>query len=375
MTSSIKPLFSPLFAFLAALLVFTSQKAEAQHPLNDAQQRALTALESGDWQKALSETTQTISDFGSRGKTLWGARFGWFYYMQGYSMVKLGQFEPAMESFKICHEQYKNIPPERNNPVSEYKNPYEVKSVLRWAEAAVYAKQYDVAVDQYQRFLKIRTPEEKFNPGSLYLNLGISYLKMDGGDAKKGVESLETAIANKVKWRTPDSQVMKGFGALIEYCLKVNNQQLAIDFITKNRADIELSPYVRQRYAPLFMKQANEALEKDMNRVAFLLYGLVPSTQSAISDLENRLAAFTPRNRVQDVGGTLDRNQLEAELKVLRARQASGRAYESTALQFIAIIHEKMGNPRAAFAAYEQLELFYSKNKNREANLYNLVRT
>ena len=50
-------------------------------------------------------------------------------------------------------------------------------------------------------------------------------------------------------------------------------------------------------------------------------------------------------------------------------------AGEALKLAAIALIHEKHGNVRGAFAAYQQLERYFPAAANREESLYQLIRT
>jgi len=375
MTSITNLLNRSLLLVAIMFCIAAPQTVRAQQNLNEFQQRALTALQTGQWEESLKLTTGAIDTFGARGKTLWGDSFGWFYYMQGFSYVKLKQYEPAMESFQKCYEDFPNIPPkDKNDPRAAKKNVNRNKALLRWAETAILAKDYETAAVKYDAVLKIPKAEIKYNTGKVNLDLAICHLNKNEPDPKRGIKALQLALKNKILWRTPDSRIMQGFQALIQYAIRTGKEGVLVDFIAENRADVELSPYIRQRFAPIFMKEAGTAFSANLNRAAFLLYSLVPSTESAIADLEARLAAFAPRNQVIDGGNVLQRKVMQQQLKDLKTRKAAHKSYETTALQVIGLIHERMGNLRSAYAAYEQLETFYSKNKNRENNLYNLVR-
>ena len=68
-------------------------------------------------------------------------------------------------------------------------------------------------------------------------------------------------------------------------------------FLNKNRSDIKLEPFQMHQFAPVFMKLAADALAAEMDRSAFELYALVPSTQAAIDDINARLLQIVSIDR------------------------------------------------------------------------------
>ena len=133
------------------------------------------------------------------------------------------------------------------------------------------------------------------------------------------------------------------------------------------------------QFAPVFMKLAADALSNEMDRSAFELYALVPSTQAAIDDIKARkLQIGTIDRPFQDPPKSnrqIDVEKINADLEELKSQLRSGDPHEVIATAATAYIHENAGNTRGAFAAYEQLELYFNKSKKRENYLYNLVRT
>ncbi|NNM30585.1 MAG: hypothetical protein HKO57_13780, partial [Akkermansiaceae bacterium] len=78
---------------------------------------------------------------------------------------------------------------------------------------------------------------------------------------------------------------------------------------------------------------------------------------------------------LNDGSRLLDKVAIEKHMEEVRGQARTGDPAEVIALGATAYIHEENGNARGAFAAYEQLELFFDKSKKREDHLYNLVRT
>jgi hypothetical protein len=80
---------------------------------------------------------------------------------------------------------------------------------------------------------------------------------------------------------------------------------------------------------------------------------------------------------VKDGTNILIKSKLDQDLKVLEESERRGkRATEMVKLAAMAFLHEKHGNVRGAYAAYQQLELLLPRtSEKREDNLFNLVRT
>ncbi|MCK5806690.1 MAG: tetratricopeptide repeat protein, partial [Lentisphaeria bacterium] len=319
-----------------------------------------------------------IQQYDSRALTLFGAKFGWFWYHKGYCELKLQKYEEATKSFEACYKKYPNgaaVPGDDPNDSNITFNHYHKKALLKWGEAAQGMEEYQMALRMYKKFLDERDPtRDKYERGAFFVNMSVCYFKL--GKIPEGIGNLETAIKNKETFPTPNEGIVAGFQALVQACIEKKNEQALIDFMDKNRADITLDPFQMCNFGPVFMRLAADALSAEMDRGAFELYALVPSTIAAIGDVEARIRSIGNLTRpVKDGAVVLSKKKLEADLGRLKKYQSSGKLPEGTALAATAYIHEENDNPRGAFAAYEQLELFYGKSPKREENLYNLVRT
>ena len=95
-----------------------------------------------------------------------------------------------------------------------------------------------------------------------------------------------------------------------------------MDFLGKHRSDIRLEPFKMHRFAPVLMKLAADALAAEMERSAFELYALVPSTKASIDDIKARLAQVgTFENPFQDPPRSnrqIEKKVLEADLEELK---------------------------------------------------------
>ena len=376
-TSHILPRF--LGGILLLTVLLTTTPAKAQGSIEELWSKSLSAMNAGEWAKAHSFLDKAVKTYDRRAKTLFGPKFGWFWYHKGYCELKLRRFGEAMESFGTCYKKYPN---DNNNAANRTGaennvsyNLYHKKSLLKWGEAAQGAEEYGEAVLKYKKFIDERDPtRDKYERGAFFVNMAICYFKLE--KIPQGIENLETAITNKETFPTPDEGIMAGFQALVQAAIAKKNEQAFIDFLNKNRADITLDPFQMHKFGSIFMKLAAEALEAEMDRAAFELYALVPSSIDSIDDVRGRKASLGNVKRpIKDGSKIFWVKALGEELEALKKSKRSGNPHEVIALSATAYVHEQNGNTRGAFMAYEQLEAYYSKAKKREDYLYNLVRT
>ncbi|MDP0491228.1 MAG: tetratricopeptide repeat protein [Verrucomicrobiota bacterium JB023] len=366
---------------LVGLAILPATPLRAQAGVDELHTNALTAMNfakaqgmpegAEKWAEALGYLREATSTYDARAMQLFGPKFGWFWYHQGFCELKLERYEEAMKSFETCYKKY----PNKNG--AEDTNIYHKKSLLKWGEAAQGAEQWETAITQFKKFLAERDPDrDKFPRGAFYVNMAICHFK--SGKLAGGVENLEIAIKNKNTFPTPPQGIMAGFQAFCETVIAGNKEQAFIDFVNKNRADITLDPWMAQPYSPVFMKFAADALAAEMPRASFELYALVPSSVDAEDDLRAQLEAIGEFERTFNDGFRIyNKGALERQLSLTKEREKNGQLPEITALAATAYIHEQNGNVRGAYAAYDMLEKFHSNSPKdrREQYLYNLVRT
>ncbi|MEM9079541.1 MAG: tetratricopeptide repeat protein [Verrucomicrobiota bacterium] len=328
------------------LLLFLSatHSSFGQGSIDELHSNALTAMKTArskgmpdgaaDWNAALGLLRQATNTYDGRAPQLFGPKFGWFWYHQGFCELKLGKFEEAIESFETCYTKYANKDGKQGND-------YQIKSLLKWGEAAQGAQKWDVAIQQYKKFLAERDPERRtdnFEKGAFYINLAICHFSSD--KIAGGLENLEIAIRNKDVFPTPAAGIMAGFQSLCETVIRLNKEQALIDFLKKNRAEVKLEPWEAQPFSPIFMKLAANALKANMGRAAFELYAMVPSSIEAKDDLRARLASLGDYRRpIRDGAKILQKDALDAQLDQTKEREKKGLLPEITALAATAFIH------------------------------------
>ena len=359
-----------LTGILCAIPLLLSMPAQAaDDDLGVLVNGALAAMRQENWEEGLALSTQAVERYGkNQPLQLFGPQFGTIYYRKGICEMKLKKFDAAIASFEAC---YKDFP---NKEKAGGGNVFEKMALLKWGEAAMGAKNWELAVTQFQKFLKERDKtRDNFPQGAFYISLAVCNYQL--GRIPEGNENLEIAIKNKATFPTPDSAIVAGFQALVSGVILKQNEQALLDFIAKNRGDLVIPPYAMQRYSKVFMKLAGDAIAANMERAAMALYQFVPSTEAAIDDTRARLKSMGSLAVVRDGNNQLVRADLEKELAELEAEKKGKKAAEMVKLAAMAYLHEKHGNVRGAFAAYQQLEAYFSNAEKREDNLYNLVRT
>jgi tetratricopeptide (TPR) repeat protein len=358
------------FLLAIALLASSSSLHAQEKGLPELVDTALKAMNAGDWEQALALNKEATDRFGEnpeRAMNMYGPQFGVIWFRKGVSELKLKKYEEAMKSFEAT---YKDFP----NDKEKKGNLFEKMALLKWGEAAMGAEKYEIAIEQWNKFLQERDKRRDSYPrGAFHVNMAVSLYHLD--KIPEGNEHLEIAITNKAKFPTPNAAIVAGFQALVETSIKNKNEQALLDFIAKNKGGLVVAPFEMQRFSKLFMKLAGDAIGAEMLETALALYKFVPSTQVAIDDLRSRLNDMGPLPRLVDGPIRLNKERMEKELATLETEQHSSKSIEMIKLAAIAYIYEARGHILGAYSAYVQLEKFFPSAEGREDNLFNLVRT
>lgn len=341
--------------------------AQAGESLDELVTNSLLNMQNNKWKEAADQLTKAVGK--PNLKTLYGSKIGVLYYRQGICLSKLNQFADAMKAFETCYRDY---PPEKDGG----GNIYHKLALLKWGDAALGAEDYEMAIRQYKKFLEERSKErgkDEFQRGAFHINLCICYFKL--GKLPEGMENLEIAIKNKDVFPTPDAGIVAGFQAFVTAAIDKENEQSILDFISKNRSDIIIEPFEMQEFNRLFMKLAHDAYKAQMERASIVLYQMIAPTEVTLQDIKVRQAMIGGRRGVLDGKRSISADKLKSAEDAVIQMSKESKQPEITQLLSMAYIHEVNGNPRGAFAAYENLELYYPKHEKRENNLFQLVRT
>jgi tetratricopeptide (TPR) repeat protein len=356
------------FILSAALLVTSSLILPAQD-LTTLVDDGLKAMNEGKWEQALALNAQAIEKHGEDKKAAletYGPQFGMIWFRKGVCELQLKKFDDAMKSFEATYKDFPNTPEKDGNIFSKM-------ALLKWGEAAMGAEKYQVAIDQWNQFIKERTPKDKYPQGLFHVNMAICLYNV--GDIAKGNEHLEIAIKNKAAFATPNAAIVSGFQVLVSVSLKEENEQGFLDFLAKNKGVLMIEPFEMQRFSKVFMKLAGDAIAAEKVKTALVLYQFVPPTQVAIDDLTAKIKIMGKLPVLTDGSAKLNRAQMENDLSALKAELAGNKSLEMIKLAATAYIYEAQGYVPAAHAAYLQLETLYSRSEKREDNLFSLIRT
>ncbi|MEP4077497.1 tetratricopeptide repeat protein [Haloferula sp.] len=364
-------ILSPLLgAFLAAAFIAGPVQAQLEDTPQSLNAQATNEMKAGKWAEAHKLLAKCTSRFDSVALQLYGPQFGVTWYRKGYCELKLKMWDDAMKSFETCYKKYTNKSKEGGG------NLYNKKALLYWGQAAQGSEDWALAIRMYKKFLEERdktNQADSYPRGAFYIWMSICNFKLE--NIPEGVEHFETALKNKVQFATPEAGIVAAFQALVDSVIEKRDEKALLEFIDQNRADIVIEPYDMQPYSPLFLSLAGKAYNADMERSAFALYQLIPSTQVMLQDAESRLLRLGGRVGIKDGVRVVRGQNLKDSIAALEKSDRSGDPHEVVQLSATAFLHEKHGNVRGAFAAYEQLEIVYPKSKNREKYLYNLTRT
>ena len=314
---------------LSAFMVWSVPAYSQDESLETLVEKSRVEMKASRWEQALEAHTQVVGRFGQdQPLKKYGAQFGVIFYHKGVCEMKLKKWVEAMQSFEIC---YRDFPNDRS--LIERGNPFQIMALCKWGESAMAAENWELAASRFAKFLSERERTRDQVPlGSFYVNLSICEYRR--GRLAEGNENLEIAIQNKENFPTPESGILAGFQALVGAAISLKDERVLLDFVSKNRGALILDSSESLRNSRVFLKLAGDAMAAGMMRAALIIYQLVPTSE---------VEGVDPPASVR--------------------------------LAAIALIHEKSGNVRGAYAAYRQLEQDYPTATKREDHLYQLVRT
>lgn len=333
-------------------------------------ERSLAEINAEKWQEALGTLDTVITRFSGENplKTI-GPQFGAIYYRKGLCELKLRKWKEAAHSFEICYRDFPNPPEATNGNI----NAFQKRALLKWGEAAMGGSEWELALSQFRKFLGERNKDtDTYPPGALYINVAICNYKL--GRIPPGNLNLEIAISNKDSFPTPDSGIVAGFEALVSTAIASRNEQALLDFIRKNRGELIFEPFEMSVFSAVYMKLGADAFAADMPASALAIYQLVPSSETVIDDLRARINGMGPLEQIRDGLDLISKKDLEARLAVIEAEYRGPSAPEIIKLAAAALIHEKRGNIRGAYAACQQLILYFPNAARREDYLFDLIR-
>ncbi len=333
--------------------------------------QSLARINAEQWQEALDTLNRIVEKFGRDHPLVTiGPQFGAIYFRRGVCEMKLRKWTEAAHSFEICYRDFPNSP---NGIANGNVNAFQKRALLKWGEASMGAGQWELAISQFRKFLEERDKVlDTYPAGAFYINVAVCNYKL--GRIAPGNLNLEIAITNKRNFPTPDSGIVAGFEALVGTAIATKNEQALLDFIQKNRGEITFEPCEMSVFSSVYMKLGADAFAAEMPASALAIYQLVPSSESVIDELRARIVAMGPLKEIREDGELISKSNLQERLAAAEAEYRGPSAAEVIKLAAAAMIHEKQGNLRGAYAAYAQLVRFFPEAARREDYLFNQIR-
>ncbi len=343
--------------------------------LGQVQREGVQAMRTGDWNAAYKVFANATEKMDKNAMVLYGPKFGYFWYHKGYCELKLKKYSEAAESFEVCYSRYANKP----DTPSDRRNFYHIKALLKWGDALRGDKDYDGALKKYEKFLAERDKErDKFNPGELYLGMAVCNFQKEKPDFAEGIEKMRSALDNKERFKVVDYEILVCFNFFCDGLMGsekkiAEKEQIFADFMKEYRDDIALDPYLMVQYSPMITKLSFEAAGSDLNEMSARLAGLLPESSYAASQTKAQVEAMSTRKFIKDGRQVKSREFLSNQVATLKAQLEKDSVVDASSLMMVGNHAANLGNYRAAYGAFLQLEQLYDKHEKREDNLFQLV--
>lgn len=326
-----------ILPMLLACLMVSAAPAQDLDDLSSLMPGSLTAMKEARWEEALKLLSQATALGQEQALRTYGPQFGVVWYRRGICEMKLRRWEDAIRSFETCYRDYPNRGPSGGNL-------YQGKALLKWGEAAVGAKKWDLAISRFRKFLEERDKaRDAFNPGVFYVTLAICHYKL--GEIPKGNEQLEIAIRNRVGFPTSDDQIVAGLQSLVEAAVAAGNEPALVDFISSNRQALVFEPRQALAYTATFLKLSADCAATAMNQAALGLLQFTADPKEVAGQLRSELASAPAATRAG----------LEAELERIEGAERGAAPIGLLRLSARASALEVLGQTEPACADRERI--------------------
>jgi len=175
-----------------------TENAATIESLTDLLTKSIVLMNHQEWEAALELFTNFLNRYDRRDRIDIQVRIGIVWYRRGYCELKLERYAEAMKSFETCYRDF----PNPKGYVFGGSNYCHKRSLLKWADAALGAKDYAKASRLYKKFLKERDPKrDRFPEVELYSNLSVCCSKL--GKLDEAAKYLEIA---RIKQKASEGQ-------------------------------------------------------------------------------------------------------------------------------------------------------------------------
>ncbi len=350
--------FSFLLALFVTLLLAGLEKGYTQNPVEDNYRKAVQLMEESKWTEATSVLQSVVSDHGQNAMEYYGPAFGLIHYHLGLCQLSLKKYREAASSFETTYKKFPNkIPDNLKDKAPGSRNHYHKVSLYRWGTAEQGAEEYAGALKLYEKFLADKPEKGTYSPAEVLINMGVCNAKLEKIPEATG--RLQTVYDNYDKIRTKEKWMLhNAFFDLAGKWIEKGMLAEGIAFIEKNDGPLRFSPYDSFQYGfnSKMLKLAQEASngENNLDALALRFYTLVPRTEDALSELEDRKSFERSDAAKAKVQEKID--QLEATIR-------GGTSVDIQGLRLLAFIYEKNNNFRGAYSIYDYLSQAFPNAK------------
>ncbi|MEM7699633.1 MAG: tetratricopeptide repeat protein [Verrucomicrobiota bacterium] len=232
----------------------------------------------------------------SEGRDQFGPVFGHFFYLRGIVQINREQYPAALESFKICYEQFKNSEDLEKQPTSNrgrtlMPNLFRNAAQVQWANILMLQEDYAGAAELFERVLKEGPNDPKINRIFVTVNLG--RCKIKAGDLEGGFKLISPALQNP---RASEGLKQVVFLIIAEDWSPQVDLPPMREFLNEARAVVNLDS-AEDRYSrnDRFQRLAQDAFANQDPIRALAWYSLMVDPATLIPGVEKEIAQLEAR--------------------------------------------------------------------------------
>lgn len=322
----------------------------------------LGALGQGNYEQGLELVNEVIRYWGPRAAEQFGPGFGHFYYLKGLLQMGLEDYAGAIDSFRICREDYSNelinVEGEREGP--RLQNRFRTHALAQWGACLMIVGDYTGAVEKLEATLA-EAGGVRIRTDVIGINLGRSYLR--SGDLVKGKGLLTKALRSE---KLAVELKRRAFMILAE------DWSPEVEFGEVERWLWEFGDLVRNdtrgnRWSrnPLFAFLGRQALESDDPLRALTWYSYLLNPEELADHRRKSLAELE--------SGSAEAGGFQEQIAELEKGIAEADSMVAAMLLGVGGGHYQLRNYSGAFVAFQQVVESFPDHEKRPDSLYNLV--
>ena len=356
-----------LSVFFGALILQLNLSAQ-EFNVPQAYDVGVKAMENGQYDIGLKAVDKVIADYGRDGMQRFGPVFGHFYYLKGMLLIKKKEYKKAIDSLKICHDDFQNT-----RGGADMANRFRAESLVQWGGCLMQLKDYKAAADRYRAAMAL---PEQYDPkiDKLETQVNLSKALILSGNPDQG----KSYIATRLEDRNLTPAMRRAL-----FLMLMNDWSPGAPFaevntyITKYKDFMAAdNPVVRyQRQNPVYNSLASQALRKDDPDRALAWYGMMLDPIEAGKIYSKKIQELkTKINAIQGKPGSTDIiKQAQVGIQKMEADMRDQRKQWAEILLGKASAYYAKKNLSEAKAAYETLFTQFPNHPERPVILHNLA--